>query len=146
MVFSAKWRIDFATIVVREKIKSRQVWCKQSGGRLHACLSPGGDGSCFSNTSNLCIFYFFHIAQLARFLVWLCYHEDKDVCLFRLYSLWIPIFCINWNKYSDTPVPMAMHVNMLYCNMIQYRLYPYLVMMQLIKFIAQPTPPSKEFI
>ena len=41
-----------------------------------------GDGSCFSNTSNLCIFDFFHIAQLARFLVWLCYHEVKDVYLF----------------------------------------------------------------
>ena len=129
-----------------------------------ACLSPGGTARVFL-TRQICAFS--HIAQLARYFVWLCYHKDKDICLFWLSSLWISIYCIKPNTVIH-PVPMAMQVNMFYCNMIWYRLYPYLIMMQLIKFIAQPTriktwntavlpccgclrikqwaPPSKQFI
>jgi hypothetical protein len=67
-----------------------------------------GDGSCFSNTSNLCIFDFFLIAQLARFLVWLYFTTkikmftcfDYNRCGFRFTVL------IKTNTVIH-PVPVA---------------------------------------
>ena len=74
-----------------------------------------GDGSCFFNTSNLCIFDFFHICPTSEIFsttkikMFTCF--DYTRCGFRFTVL------IKTNTViHPVPMAMAMHVNMFYCN------------------------------